>query len=226
MIETSKSILLTGFEPFDRFALNPSGLVAQGLDGCLFDKGYVVHGAVLPVDCQKMAPELNRLVAQFRPQVVIGLGLAFGDSGLRIERVGHNWSQISTPDNGGHTRPGSPLLADAPAAYFSTFPASQIIADLLEAGIPVYPSDHAGGHLCNQMLFTALHAINSGAWQTAQGEVRLTCGFIHLPATPQLVARLIQTDKNTRNGPSMALELMQRGVELALKCTMTHLASR
>jgi pyroglutamyl-peptidase len=118
------------------------------------------------------------------------------------------------------------LLADAPAAYFSTFAANQIIADLLEAGIPAYPSDHAGGHLCNQMLFTALHAINSGAWQTTPDGNRITCGFIHLPATPQMVAHLIQTDKNTRNGASMALELMQRGVELALKCTMTHLASR
>jgi pyroglutamyl-peptidase len=226
MTETSKNILLTGYEPFDRFAYNPSGVVAKALNGWQLDHGYVVQGAVLPVDCQKMPPELDRLVAHFRPQVVIGLGLAFGDSGLRLERVGHNWSQINSPDNGGHTRPGSPLLADAPAAYFSTFPASQIIADLLEAGIPAYPSDHAGGHLCNQLLFTALHAINSGTWQTAPDGSQIACGFIHLPATPQLVARLIQTDKNTRNGASMALELMQRGVELALKSALTHRASR
>lgn len=215
MSEATKNILLTGYEPFDYFPYNPSGVIAQMLNGRQLDGGYVVRGAILPVDCLKMPGVLYRLVEQFQPQVVIGLGLAFGDSGLRLERVGHNWSQISTPDNGGNTRPGIPLWPDAPAAYFSTFQANQIVADLLEAGIPAYPSDHAGGHLCNQMLFTALHAINSGVWQAASNDPVIS-GFIHLPATPQLVAQLIQTDKNVRSSASMSLDLMQQGVELAL----------
>lgn len=221
MSENSKTILLTGYEPFDRFPYNPSGVIAQTLDGLTIE-GYVVKGAIMPVDCVKMPGILYGLVEQHRPKIVIGLGLAFGDSGLRLERVGHNWSEISTPDNGGHTRPGVPLLPEAPTAYFSTFPANQIVTGLLEAGIPAYPSDHAGGHLCNEMLFTALHAINSGDWPPVEGKP-VVAGFIHLPGTPQLAARLIQEDKRFRHSASMSLELMQQGIELVLATTVRSL---
>jgi pyroglutamyl-peptidase len=221
MSENLKTILLTGYEPFDRFAYNPSGVIAQALSGKTVG-GYVVKGAIMPVDCVKMPGVLYGLVEQYRPQIVIGLGLAFGDSGLRLERVGHNWSEISTPDNGGHTRPGVPLLSGAPAAYFSTFPADRIVTALLEAGLPAYPSDHAGGHLCNEMLFTALHAISSGDWPPVEGQP-VVVGFIHLPGTPQLATRLIQEDRRFRHSASMSLELMQQGVELALATTVRSL---
>lgn len=223
MTETSKTILLTGYEPFDRFPYNPSGVIALALDGHELEGGYVIKGAMLPVDCEKMPGILYGLVEQHRPQFVIGLGLAFGDSGLRLEQVGHNWSEIvGKPDNGGHTRPGVPLLPGEPAAYFSTFPAKQIVTDLLDAGIPAYTSNHAGGHLCNEMLYTALHAVNTGAWQSVAGQP-IICGFIHLPGTPQLAAQLIQADKRARHEPSMSLELMQQGVELALTSTVRPL---
>ena len=221
MSDNSKKILLTGYEPFDRFPYNPSGVLAEALDGFQIE-GYVVKGAMMPVDCVKMPGVLYGLVEQHRPQVVIGLGLAFGDSGLRLERVGHNWSEISTPDNGGHTRPGVPLHPEGPAAYFSTFPANQIVADLLEAGIPAYPSDHAGGHLCNEMLFTALHAINNGDWPQVEGQP-VVAGFIHLPSTPELAAQLIREDKRYRHSASMSLELMRKGIKIALATTVKSL---
>ncbi|MDB5081596.1 MAG: peptidase [Chloroflexi bacterium] len=216
----TKTILLTGYEPFDRFPYNPSGVIAEALDGKELADGYVIRGAVLPVDCVKMPGVLYGLFEKYQPQVVIGLGLAFSETGLRIERVGHNWSEITgLPDNGGHNRPGIPLLPDVPAAYFSTFPSKQIVADLLEAGIPAHTSDHAGGHLCNEMLFTALHAINAGAWQHPSGNP-VIAGFIHLPATPQLAVQLIQTEKHIRNIASMSLDLMQQGVEQVLTSTI------
>jgi len=221
MSNNEKTILLTGYEPFDRFPYNPSGVLAEALDGFEVE-GYVVKGAIMPVDCVKMPGVLYGLVEQHHPQIVIGLGLAFGDTGLRLERVGHNWSEISAPDNGGHTRPGVPLLPEGPAAYFSTFPANQIVTDLLEAGLPAYPSDHAGGHLCNEMLFTALHAINSGDWPPVEGQP-IVAGFIHLPGTPQLAAQLIQEDRRNRHSPSMGLELMRQGIEIALATTVKSL---
>lgn len=219
MSVNSKTILLTGYEPFDRFPYNPSGVVARALDGKEIAGGYVIRGAQMPVDTERMPGVLYGLVEQHRPQIVIGLGLAFGDQGIRIEQVGHNWSEIGHPDNGGHTRPGVALLPGQPAAYTSTFPAKQIVADLLEAGIPAYPSSHAGGHLCNQMLFTALHAVESGAWQPAPGQEKIICGFVHLPGTPELAAQLLREDKFSKPGPSMSLDLMQQAVELALTVT-------
>src|SRR5215217_1873322 len=105
MSETSKTILLTGYEPFDQFPYNPSGVIAKALDGREIFRGYVIKGAQMPVDTVRMPGILYSLFEQHRPQFVIGMGLAYGDPGIRIEQVGHNWSEIGAPDNGGHTRP-------------------------------------------------------------------------------------------------------------------------
>lgn len=164
----------------------------------------------MPVDCVAMPETLAKLWEQHRPEYVVGLGLAFGESGLRLERLGHNWVAIYTPDNGGHTRPGEPIIEGAPAAYFSPLPVASMVAALLEEGIPAYPSDHAGTHLCNEMLYVALHRASE------MQQNRSHCGFIHLPATPELAVQVALSEPRGKPGPSMNLELMQRGVELAL----------
>lgn len=207
----TKTILVTGYEPWDKFPYNPSGVIAQALDGRELGQGHTIRGAVMPVDCVAMPEVLAKLWEQHRPEYVVGLGLAFGDSGLRLERLGHNWVAISNPDNGGHIRPGEPIIEDAPAAYFSPLPVADMVAALLDEGIPAYSSDHAGTHLCNEMLYVALHRAN----QMQQN--RPQCGFIHLPATPELAVQVALSEPRSKPGPSMSLELMQRGVELALR---------
>ena len=209
-VKLTKVILLTGYEPWDKFPYNPSGVIAQALDGREVGQGYVIRGAVMPVDCVAMPEALAKLWEQYRPAYVVGLGLAFGDSGLRLERLGHNWVAIYTPDNGGHTRPGEPIIEGAPAAYFSPLPVASMVAALLEEGIPAYPSDHAGTHLCNEMLYVSLHRAS------AMQQNRPHCGFIHLPATPELAVQVALSEPRGKPGPSMSLDLMQRGVELAL----------
>ncbi len=210
MAQLNKTILLTGYEPFDRFSYNPSGVIALALDGHEVGAGYTVRGAVLPVDCEQMPGLLTDLWEQERPAFVVGLGLAFGETGIRLERLGHNWLAIKSPDNGGHTRPGELITEGAPAAYFSPLPLKEITEALLEKGLPAYLSDHAGTHLCNMLLFTALHRVA----QTPGDPTG--CGFIHLPGTPELAVHLAQADRTARPGPSLSLDLMQQAVELAL----------
>ncbi|HEX2912882.1 MAG TPA: pyroglutamyl-peptidase I [Chloroflexia bacterium] len=212
MSNSSKNILLTGYEPFDRFDYNPSGVVAQALDDYQLPNGYRVRGVVLPVDCRKMPVVLAGLYEEYQPILALGLGLAAGESGIRVERVGHNMLNITgIPDNGGNSPHDEPIIAGAPAAYYATYPARQIVAALLEAGIPAYLSEHAGGHLCNQMLFTALHLLAQGAPGAA-----LHCGFLHLPAVPEMAAQVALKEKSRTLMPSMSLELMQKAVETAL----------
>lgn len=211
----TKTILLTGYEPWDNFPYNPSGVIAEALNGSETAQGYVIRGATMPVDCMMMPGVLAKLWERYQPDYVIGLGLAFGDSGLRVERLGHNWVAIYSPDNGGHTSQGEPIIEEAPAAYFSSLPVAGIVAALLEKGIPAYSSEHAGTHLCNEMLFTALHR----AAEIPGGKPQ--CGFIHLPATPELAVQVAMHEPRAKPGPSMSLDLMQRGVELALNYIAT-----
>ncbi len=212
----TKTLLLTGYEPFDRFSDNPSGIIARQLDGQELGKGYIVRGAILPVDSQKMPGVLSELWDKYQPSICVGLGLAFGENSLRLERIGHNWIEIGSPDNGGHTPCGS-IVPDGPAAYFSPLPLKMVIQSLLERGIPANLSDHAGTHLCNMLLYLALHR----AGQLGQDGPK--SGFIHLPAHPELAAKMALpepdggTNKLGKPGPSMSLDLMQKGVLAALR---------
>ncbi len=210
----TKTILLTGYEPWDDYELNPSGEIAKALNGTELTGNYIIRGEVMPVDCRKMPGILIGLIEKYQPQVVVGLGLAFGDSGIRVERIGHNWINITRPDNGGNVVPDELAIPSANAAYFSTFPAKEIVGTLLQAGIPAYTSDHAGGHCCNLMLFTALHYLS---FLPARPESSIQCGFLHLPGTPQLAAQIALQTNNARALPSMSLELMQQAVERSLR---------
>ncbi len=204
-------ILLTGYEPFDTFTINPSALIAQALDGRCLGTDYVVRGAVLPVDCLKMPGRLAALWDEYQPALVIGLGLAFGESGLRIEAVGRNWISIKGGDNGGNVRLGEAIMPGAAETYASTFASRSIVEALVAAGIPAFLSEDAGSHLCNHFLFTALHRVVGRPGQKAPA-----CGFIHLPGLPQMVAAPSGADPKAPPSPSMSLEVMIQAVELAL----------
>ncbi len=208
-----KNILLTGYEPWDDYKFNPSGEIAKALNGKELAGNYYIRGEVLPVNCRKMPGILTGLIEKYRPEAIVGLGLAFGDSGIRVERIGHNWINITKPDNGGNIVPDELALPSAPAAYFSTFPSQEIVAALLLEGIPAYTSDHAGGHCCNLMLFSALHYLSS---IPALHGSSIPCGFLHLPGVPQMAAQIAIRDKSKTAMPSMSLELMQQAVELSL----------
>jgi len=73
-------VLLTGFEPFGAYRVNPSLLVAERLGG-----------VVLPVSTTRLAGELERAIEEARPEVVLGVGLAAvaasGTSGGSAARI-------------------------------------------------------------------------------------------------------------------------------------------
>ncbi len=205
-----KVVLLTGYPPFGSHTINPSGMVAEALHGQTI-AGYQVHGVVLPCDYKQMPPLLAEYMEQLRPAVVIGTGLAFGESQIRLERVGLNLLDFgATPDNGGHSMQNTPILENGPAAYFSTLPLEKLQIRLRQKGIPAYISGHAGGHLCNHMLYTASHL-------AAQlSEARPAVGFVHLPALPHQAAAEAVRDNLRQCAPSMSLDLMLQAVKIIL----------
>lgn len=79
-------ILLTGFEPFDGAALNPSWELARSLHGdrieCL-----QVHALQLPCVFARAGALLHRALRKHRPSIVLSLGLAAGRTEMTPERV-------------------------------------------------------------------------------------------------------------------------------------------
>ena len=165
-------VLITGFEPFDGAATNPSGEVALALDGRMI-AGRPVVGVVLPCVFGEAAERLEALLAEYRPAIVLALVLAAGRAGVTPERVAINVDDARIADNAGRRRTDTPVVAGGPVAYWSTLPAKAIVAALAEAGIPGSVSSTAGTFVCNHVFYALVHALRDTPG--------IRAGFIHLP---------------------------------------------
>ena len=195
-------ILVTGFEPFGSFTMNPSQDLAKALDGRRIGN-CAIAGAVLPVHHLEASQHVSVLLQEMAPVAVVHLGLAEGRARLALERAALNVMDYRIADNVGYRAEDEPCAPEGPAAYFTSLPLPEILAALTVEGIPAYVSNTAGTYLCNQTLYRTLHEI-------ARRELTTRAGFIHLPLLPAMVA-LSKTEQ-----PSMDLPLMLRGVETAL----------
>jgi pyroglutamyl-peptidase len=200
---TTREILLTGFEPFGPYAVNPSGEIAKTLDGR--DVGDCrVRAVVLPVHHADAASIVARAMAESPPVAVVHLGLAGGRARIALERVALNVMDYELADVSGYRASGEPCVPGGPPAYLSTLPLPAMLHALIALGIPAYLSNTAGTYLCNQTMYTTRHAI------ARAGEGGPPAGFIHLPLLPSMVAA------SGLDQPSMDLPLMLRAAEVCL----------
>ena len=195
-------ILVTGFEPFGTHKVNPAAELTYALDGRRFGD-HAVRGVVLPVHHREAASRMQVLLADLDPDAVVHIGLAEGRARLALERVAVNVMDYPIADNAGYRALDETCVADGPAAYVATLPLREILAALTAEGVPAYISSTAGTYLCNQTLYTTLHAV-------ACARRRARVGFIHLPLLPSMVAA------TGLDLPSMDLPLMQRALEITL----------
>ncbi|TWU22012.1 Pyrrolidone-carboxylate peptidase [Novipirellula galeiformis] len=162
-------VLLTAFEPYERWTENSSWLalieLTQWYDGHadLTTRRY-------PVDLALMSGQLKKDL-QDDYDLAIHLGQAPGIPLIKLESIGLNVRGD-----------GTPLLKDAPAAYQSSLPLERCRDRLIESGIPCEVSHHAGTYLCNAALYLSQHFSHSFAMKTRSV-------FIHLPLSPAQAAR-------------------------------------
>ena len=159
-------ILLTGFEPFGKATLNPSGEIVKQIIG---DN---IVTAILPVAYAQSADRLLALIAEHNPDVVICLGQAEGRTSITPERVAINLDDARLADNEGVLRNDVKILADGPDAYFSTLPVKEIVEAIKAAGVPAAVSLSAGAFLCNHVFYVA---------QNKFAGTKVRSGFVHVP---------------------------------------------
>jgi pyroglutamyl-peptidase len=198
-MDSDPCCLLTGFEPFDGDAVNPSWQIAQALHGQRLH-GTRVVAEQLPCTFGSAIGTLRAALRRHRPQLVMALGLA-GRSVISLERVAINVIDARIPDNAGAQPIDEPVQAGAPAAHFSSLPIKAMLAALREAGIPAEVSQTAGTFVCNQVFY--------GLMQALRRRPGVRGGFVHVPLLPeQAAARAL--------GAGMALDQQIDGVRLAL----------
>ena len=195
-------VLITGFEPFNGSLLNPSQMLIDAIrDDIAVD--VKIEKMTLPVDQVKGPEKLLDGIHQYNPDAILAFGLASGRSRISLEQVAINLMDFRIPDNNGTVIADQPIIADGPAAYFSTLPIRVMHTNLRAEGIPAEISFSAGAFLCNQVFYTMMHEI-------ACHKLSTRAGFIHLPALPE------QAAQSTKSVPSMCLDLEIQAVQIMI----------
>jgi pyroglutamyl-peptidase len=197
-------VLLTGYEPFDRWTVNPSEEVVKAIAADPPADCWLT-ARVLPVVFGEAGPRLTAAIDAAGPDVILSLGSGVMPT-LRVERVGLNLNDIpGRRDNQGQSPEEEPIDPAGPAAYFATIPVRRLTKHLCENGVPAVESNTAGTYLCNHALYVASHHCA----KTGRG---VGIGFIHLPLLPEQAA----AEPGREKPASMALEIQVKGIRLAL----------
>lgn len=200
------TVLLTGFEPFDGAAVNPSWLAVLRAKE-LWNGPDTIAVRELPVDFVTAGAVLADAVREIRPDVVIAVGQAGGRADLTIERVAINVDDARIPDNAGLAPIDDPIVADGPVGYFSSLPIKAVVAALVAEGVPASVSQTAGTFVCNNVFYRLMHLLATEPMPGARG------GFVHVPFLPEQAAGTGQ--------PSMSLDVIAAGLGLVARTSLT-----
>src|SRR5262245_27351633 len=131
----SAKIVVTGFEPWEHGAENPTLEVLTQLEAANDVDGDLTL-VRLPVDSNKIAEITSKTLDEVKPDLWISLGLAPGLAVIAVERIAANVMDFPIPDNVGTQHSGEPVFADGPAAQMATLPVKRIAEELRNSGIP------------------------------------------------------------------------------------------
>jgi pyroglutamyl-peptidase len=162
------TVLITAFEPYDRWSENASWLALMELTRELPERPQVTT-RLYPVDFQKVRERLEQDLAG-NYDYALHLGQSPGSASIQLEAIGLNVG------GSGSQRPEEfqPLVPEGPVACQSDLPLSDWARRIREAGVPANLSYNAGTYLCNAVLYLSLYLS-----QTRGLKTRST--FLHLP---------------------------------------------
>jgi pyroglutamyl-peptidase len=167
-------VLITAFEPYDRWSENSSWQALVALTQELPEAPKVTTRRY-PVDFAAARAKLEEDLSADYDYALL-LGQAPGIGRVHLEAIGLNI--------GGHSSQSpdefQPLVENGPAAYRSKLPLDHWAAAIRQAGIPCQFSYHAGTYLCNAVLYLTHHIAE-------QRRLRTRAAFIHLPLSPAQV---------------------------------------
>lgn len=197
-------ILLTGFEPFGDLEVNPSQVILEKIsDRQTLCNIHEINTVILPVSFDSAGSVIKRSIQEFKPDIILSLGLSETSDSITLERKAINLKQNIEPQNARNKGPKLILLG-CPIIYKSTLPLERIYRLLKDRNIPVTLSDNAGRYVCNYVFYLACHQIklleNSGK-----------AGFIHVPLMSE---QILESNSNV---PSLPLNLMVNAIESCIE---------
>lgn len=201
------TILVTGFQPFGGEKINPAWEAIRVLPDSIV--GSKVVKLQIPVVFGVGADVVSTAIDHINPDIVLCVGQAGGRAKITPEFVGINYRDARIPDNDGNQPHAQRIVEDGPDAYFETLPVRAMTEAMNESGIPAALSYTAGTYVCNDVMYSMLHVLAT-KYPNARG------AFMHVPFATE------QATKQPVNTASLPIEVMARGLEVALSVAVKH----
>jgi pyroglutamyl-peptidase len=194
----ARVVLVTGFEPFGNYTVNPSKLIAETLNGSTLNDEEIV-GMVLPVDFNESMKMTMDAIKHYHPDLVMSLGLNARSQAIRVEKIGVNLKRYPK-DNGIWSFPRR-IDTSGPFLRFSSLNTVSIVRKIRESNISVQQSYFAGTYVCNALFYQLLGYVN-------EPNSSRKVGFIHVPLL------------DSQDPEGMSLQTMVDAVKIAIQTSL------
>jgi len=195
-------VLVTGFGPFQNYSVNPSGLIAEALNGSSV-AGAMVVGVVLPVDYNESVNITVHALQRYQPVLVISCGLNPRARTIHVEQIGLNFRRYDK----GNGRLSFPRRIDPTGPLFrsSTLPVRDVVRAIRRGNIPVQRSFFPGMYVCNNLFYEELK-------YTYGMNHTVAVGFLHVPLL------------SSQDPKGMPLGVMVNATKLAIQTSLPSFA--
>ncbi|KAI8892115.1 hypothetical protein BC833DRAFT_626148 [Globomyces pollinis-pini] len=169
-----KTILVTGYGPFNQYKVNPSWEAVKTLPKTIQD--YHIVKVKLTVCYRYVEDHLADLIKQHNPSLVVHCGVAPSDS-FRFEEVAHNFDYNNTDIDNEKPLNGlciKDLPTDVPNTICTKVDTKGLKEKMIQLGWNASISRDAGRYLCEFALCTSLYTIRG---TPIDGKAL----FIHIP---------------------------------------------
>lgn len=197
-VSGAQVVLVTGFEPFGNYAVNPSQLIAEALNDSTLNDAEII-GVVLPVDFNESVDIATDAIQYYHPDLVMSLGLNARSHAIRVEKIGVNLKRYPKDDGTW----SFPRRIDIFGLFlrFSSIHTLDIVRKIRESNISVQQSCFAGTYICNALFYQLLGYVN-------EQNSSIKVGFIHVPLL------------DSQDPEGMPLQIMVDAVKIAIQTVL------
>jgi pyroglutamyl-peptidase len=160
----TKKVLITGFMPFGKNKVNPS---EEAVNIIVKKKDYL--GIILPVDYIKALEILTKAYSDYRPDIIISLGLAAERHKISVEINAYNQISSTLKDESNYIPANKEIVKDGAWKLTTKLNIAALKLAFDHGFIPSDVSHDAGRFLCNYIYYQSLILTHNSAV------------FIHLP---------------------------------------------
>ena len=184
-MNNKKSILITGFNPFGPYAINPTESLINWLSAQKINADCVFK--VLPTEFENAGKKLEDLLTTKQFDLAIHFGLSEKAKKIMLEKVALNYIFNRLPDNSGKCYDGVAIRSDEPDAIMTALPVEAIIKndDRFDLSLS------AGSYVCNYIYFLSSLML---------GKEKGRSLFVHVPATVEMQERFTYSQQQINSG--------------------------